>query len=1350
VASVVLPDSPRLHNSASEVPHITGHRPLFRNQDEWEKKVNFLRLFGLEISQEIIDAEPNRQQEVPADASPTAQPAVGPTPVDASPTEGPLEDEHLVGMDPRERGLQRLRDARAKRTDRPSYIGDALKYAQKELFDRPTALTLTTLTRPWDLPAPSALRAGEIPLPKWAPVESPETRRAEAEMMERFRDTPFPIQLAVDPLNWAIVPGLVKTAARLGAKAIIPAARKALPSGSSAPKEAAERPLLALPSPEGPTRTFIGEGPTPIFPKSEQMVIVTEGMPEGLRVALNPNRISRRFRTEGFANTDFHQSARLLPVDASADDIANELADLRLTRADPSLPGTRVAPPLVAGTIRRFESLANLKRVPKRLQDQPPGSLYEILRRDPLHPTRHQDLARRYRGPSLSDLQEGNLVPALKPSNIQGTEVVSKSPPFMTFTSGTRVQERVRRLDPYFGPIQRRVRTPDQPPLTLSEPPPGLKKEAIEEGAFLPELPGIEDAMSSDFLPNFTRNIAEKLGNIPIARNVLRMGNESALVNDPLHQGMISYQRLLDSGTNASIAATSQLRKLGKVWKVAPDGRVLNVRIPEGASPYIGDVLSSPEKYDLNAAQREWTRIAFSLLEQRFDRLRRKGIDIKELKFDNPERLISMDIDASSHYFPRITSGIKRSVGQRLRGRPSQTKMRIFPTQKEGVESGIQYIPDPNDIMEMTLQSAYRLEAESSLKNYLRPFARRQGPGVDAPLKTEAAYAEGTFDISGKRFIFSAEEAQLLASRMNARGMPLLKPFATGTDVIRFLGTGFDWGFAFIHGQIMAATNPVRWARSNALAARSLLNPASHHAYLEKNMDTVKHMIDTGSAPLSSSEHVAGATPLSGIPVVGKVTEAAARAFNTFLDVGRIEFHKALDHLATTPAEARRLSNTIDHMMGISSPAQLGISPTQRQMEGIFLMFAPRYQRAFVALLNDIASGGPASKEAASRLTALSAGATAAMTLLALKLDPDRVESGELYNPTSNKFMSVPIGKEEFGVPGVFQSNVRTIGRIFQGFKVGAEEGVGGSLRGGGKAVITSLRYRTSPGTGQIADIIDGKNAIGEEINFLNARSLGIHIAEGTLPFYIEPYISEGLLDESKEMPSLLRGSAGVIGLRERPQSAYQQRDRAWRDYLRATPTHAHAGRAKERVDVPPNVRRELIQGNSELKRLEELVKTQRQARGGKFADFERETDNVTSVFHDTLEQAAKDFESKKMSFSDYKGISYKAQQEWRASKRALRGSIMFKGLFDGLDPRTDEEAVLDAYYEKKDELEASITRSLTNRDHRLIKRQLDSWLKRTYPANLASYVRDSFNAWIEDLPPTAKKLEREIQRRKR
>ena len=81
--------------------------------------------------------------------------------------------------------------------------------------------------------------------------------------------------------------------------------------------------------------------------------------------------------------------------------------------------------------------------------------------------------------------------------------------------------------------------------------------------------------------------------------------------------------------------------------------------------------------------------------------------------------------------------------------------------------------------------------------------------------------------------------------------------------------------------------------------------------------------ISTRSVPFASSDIVEAGTTgiLSRIPGARQ----AADAFNTWLDVGRIEFQKAADSRAITAADQRAMTNVVDHMVGAVSKESIAI-----------------------------------------------------------------------------------------------------------------------------------------------------------------------------------------------------------------------------------------------------------------------------------------------------------------------------------------------------------------------------------------------------------------------------------------
>ena len=922
------------------------------------------------------------------------------------------------------------------------------------------------------------------------------------------------------------------------------------------------------------------------------------------------------------------------------------------------------------------------------------------------------------------------------------------------------------------GTVPEPPRRPPIPPLDVGGragppmPPPPSVGGGARAAPLLPELPTMDDVLTTNFRENWLRKLGSAAANVPgIKQTIGKQLNPSLLAKTPADRAVIAYRGLQDASDTAVVGAMAQLRAMGRVWEVDAVGKALNVKVPEGMSPYIGDILTHPHLYPLSREQRHWTDIAHELLETRFARLRAKGIDIGELTFDEPENAISMVIQTGpirGRYFPRIPLKVEAPGLKPLKiGRiQSQLASRSFPTQELGVAAGIHYMPDPSDTLELTLKAAYRLERDKMFSDYVRNEAKAAVRGLPP---THIARRVPGFERFTGDFRLPTEWANAIEEHFQDTGQLWLRTAGNIADVSRVLGTGFDPGYGLIQGSLILASNPKAWGRAVAKSFEVLFSPKTMHKYMTDNIDTIQRMVDAQSAPLQS-----GAADIIGlerggllrkVPGVRPVVDRATEMFNSFMDVGRIELHKAWADRATTDVEYRRLTNVIDHLSGISSSRALGVGATRRQIEGAFILFAPRYRRAVAALMTDIASGGVAGQLAARAVAALTLGGMAVTSAIAMGLGqedrvltPGRNGIPLMFDPTTSGFMTVEIAGRNVGIGGGVRSMVGQAGRLAAGIR--GQQAMPGGVLGAVEAVKRNVRGTASPIGSLAFDVIGGKSFMGEDIDLTNPRDVGQLVANRTLPFAVQGYV-EAALDPTVDMPGPVAGAAGYVGLREFPVSEFQtQRER--RDKMAAgSGLKTQEGQPVQKWEqLNVTQKRELGRSSPELQEQTERVETLGQRTMGK---AERQRTSVEEKgrvkFEGDMEVNAvhlanglisrKEYDEKVDDLRNrYRGVTGTLWELRLASEGKTEAEMKAE-----IRKRAKPEDV--AYGDYWDEYFAQRERMGPHMDSKAWKAldvYMRKWLEARYSPQIVQYVLARRNDWINDLPPAAREMETKAQ----
>ena len=395
-------------------------------------------------------------------------------------------------------------------------------------------------------------------------------------------------------------------------------------------------------------------------------------------------------------------------------------------------------------------------------------------------------------------------------------------------------------------------------------------------------------------------------------------------------------------------------------------------------------------------------------------------------------------------------------------------------------------------------------------------------------------------------------------------------------DLFRLGKTGFDFGFALIHGVPTYGFIAGRFLSGKAgigetavllkktlidsqwRAAQAFVNPKKlMQVYLE-NPDIVREFVEKGGQVSRAAQDVFtaidNATVLKNIPKVGEsldgiltsLAKPFERGFVAPGDFIRIELYKAMRSTAMKSEHGlEEAAGMINKMTGALSSSSFGVSRRQQQIERGWLFFSPRYTRSAMALLTDVYRGGLRGEMARqSVIGMLGTGALAyAGFCAALKQKPN-------FDPTDSGFMSVQVGGDRVGIGTFYTQFLRLAAKIAatsydddarEAF-VGSD-GTGFVKRINRNPLVSWIRGRSSP-IGSIAwTQAVGSDYMGREINGSLLERL-----ENTSRS-LTPIWAEGALLERPYRTGGIATTTEVFGGRVRPLSAYERR-RDLRDTL--------------------------------------------------------------------------------------------------------------------------------------------------------------------------------------------------------
>jgi len=265
-------------------------------------------------------------------------------------------------------------------------------------------------------------------------------------------------------------------------------------------------------------------------------------------------------------------------------------------------------------------------------------------------------------------------------------------------------------------------------------------------------------------------------------------------------------------------------------------------------------------------------------------------------------------------------------------------------------------------------------------------------------------------------------------------------------NAIRFLASVGDFAEPFVQGLLVFGKDPVVWSRATLRHYQAFFDPTVQARMIKDHLGTFQEMARYGT-PVGDPEFFAAMRTGEGIPAGALLSKvpggAGARQFlrqagrqsfgrfqsqyNTGLGYSRALLTEAMK--PTWKGTASDLQASIRNLTGGLDTRALGVGPTQRGIESMWLAFAPRLLRSTTALVGDLRYGvmNPRGRVAWESLGKLGTAATGLYitTGLALGKSWDEILAG--LNPLAGKkFMSHEVNGDWIGVGG----QVRAIAQL--------------------------------------------------------------------------------------------------------------------------------------------------------------------------------------------------------------------------------------------------------------------------------------------------------------------------------
>lgn len=430
----------------------------------------------------------------------------------------------------------------------------------------------------------------------------------------------------------------------------------------------------------------------------------------------------------------------------------------------------------------------------------------------------------------------------------------------------------------------------------------------------------------------------------------------------------------------------------------------------------------------------------------------------------------------------------------RVKAREAAQKSRTMTAKQaaEGIEVRLEFLKAQVDNLDGQLDVAnteFRL-AKTERRRLMEEFKRATiAPGAlwgpNQPLEIPVKEWHSRF--------FPLEDAELLEQALGAASEPgkLTQAFQTVANSRRFLSAVGDFAMPFIQGLPVLATNPVAWGRMSARHYQAFFDPGVQSRLIRDNITDYQWLAQHG-VPIGDPEFFAALQPGQGFSASalfkllpkGDEVQRLARAggkqtfgrfqasYNTGLGWARVQLLQAMQKgWKGTDAE---LAQYIRNLTGGLDSRALGVGPSRRAAEGMWLAFSPRLLRSTIALTADALNPTTqVGRRSLRSLAVLASGATTTYVMTGLALGKDWEEITAGLNPLNGKrFLSHQINGDWIGVGG----QIRAITQMIAGITVDPTNLTETSRRD--NPILNFLSSRGAPGLQIVAQA--GEAAVSE------------------------------------------------------------------------------------------------------------------------------------------------------------------------------------------------------------------------------------------------------------------------------
>ena len=624
---------------------------------------------------------------------------------------------------------------------------------------------------------------------------------------------------------------------------------------------------------------------------------------------------------------------------------------------------------------------------------------------------------------------------------------------------------------------------------------------------------------------------------------------------------------------------------------------------------------------------------------------------------------------AIEDYWPRFVTDEKGRtwIRSRLGARQSPARERIYETMQEGINEGVPYAT-PLESLDLYQRALNKMTRDTLLKQALVE------DGVIRPLGAGGVRRGEVQGIAfGPGFTQTAMDYPTLKALQSVLGpgSTVWRQLEMINSVPRLLITGsLDAGQLTIQGAPYFFAHPARWATTVARMLQAMTRSRDFGRFLSKwpaAKKAAQSGVDVGGTEFTEALRI---TPIGRLPVAGQILRTVGRGFDGFITVGRINIHDALASATAGKEGAEgllRLGRYANTFLGTPSLKGLGISTTQRQIEGAVVFFAARYTRSGLALPAYMLGKGVPAAHARVAIGKFLLGGLATFYGLGKALGLSDKEVLERMNPQSRgRFLSLPVGKNEVGFGGKFRALFGLMGALTVHDNWKFDTWNEAFLQ---NPAMRYWRSMSAPITGTFLDFATGEDFLGFPVDLdelmTNPRRLLRYMGDRLLPLNLEALLeAEGGVKEKG-----IAFGVETFGGRAYPKSPYTNLNELTQEL-----TTGWKGGPYEWGDLTGGQRKRLRDENPQVEEAWQRMKE----RG---LEKEREWAEVTNV----LEQMDRDFEvefAEKLAAPE--GLTLREMSDYLENylhERAVASDARY-GETEEPDPRTERQKVVDEYYD--------------------------------------------------------------------